>query len=166
MLYSLQELGWQYVGPTLFLNNHGEEVKLTAGEPRRLQQLMERTLEEQHEAAVVQALHRRKGVTESELKQVDEYGIDFEAVRKAVNSKKTSRRGHTLSPHGQRARILLVLDSNKLESTLTYCALCVKMGRTQSSTVYGIALGWQRRAANTYQKEPWDGAEQVGSTRF
>ena len=166
MLYSLQELGWQYVGPTLFLNNHGEEIKLTEGEPRRLQQLMERTLEEQHEAAVVQALHRRKGVTESELKQVDEYGIDFEAIRKAVKSKKTSRRGaHIITqlaagtyPVGARLKQIGV-------HTDMLCPLCEDGEDTVKHRVWHCP-GLAEARANAYQKEPWGGAEQVGSIRF
>ena len=49
MLIGLDFLGWTLETPTVVLNHREEELHLTAGDPRRLRQQMERRLEEQLE---------------------------------------------------------------------------------------------------------------------
>ena len=46
-LASLRQVDWQYMSPTLLLDQHGREVHLVQGEPKLLQKKSEEALQEQ-----------------------------------------------------------------------------------------------------------------------
>ena len=65
-LASLRQVDWQYVSPTLLLDQHGREVHLVHGEPKLLQKKLEEALEEQHENQIIESVLKRGEVTEQE----------------------------------------------------------------------------------------------------
>ena len=58
MLQTLREIGWEYASPTVLRGNRGNRIELAKGEPKRLQLKLYRTLEEQHEAGIMEAAKR------------------------------------------------------------------------------------------------------------
>ena len=89
---SLRQDDWQYVSPTLLLDQRGREVHLVHGEPKLLQKKLEEALEEQHEKQIIESVLKREEVSEQEKDLINKFGIDFEATRKALRSKRTKRR--------------------------------------------------------------------------
>ena len=87
-------MDWQYINPTTLLGNHGREINLVEGEPKLLQKKLEDTLGEQHEKQLSEAVLKMEETTETEKELIQNFGIDFEATRKALRSQRTTRRSN------------------------------------------------------------------------
>ena len=92
MMVALESLGWEFCEPALFKDQNRDDVYLRTGDPKRLRKMLERRLEELHEQEVEKAAVNRHCCTEAQAAKVKEFGIDFEATRKVLRSKRTTRR--------------------------------------------------------------------------
>ena len=92
MLATLGHLGWTMLSPTILRTDQGEDLKLAEMDPKQVRSKLEQTILRQQEQLTEEAVVNRTACTAQEAANIKEFGIDFEATRKALNSKKTKSR--------------------------------------------------------------------------
>ena len=92
MLATLGHLGWTMLSPTILRTDQGEDIKLAEVDPKQVRSKLEQAILRQQEQLTEEAVVNRQTCTACEAANIKEYGIDFEATRKALNSKKIKSR--------------------------------------------------------------------------